>query len=312
MKDETSQPPDKPKHPRAAQSPRHTGREQTALEIPLPTPTPELTASLVPQNSADSTAPESPLAPEQAPQTVSEEPPTGAPLSEDSLQDGQVVLNYIDKLIGLLTDGTRIYRRFLLLEFLVFIGLVSVAVGVVSLGPDFAFGGITVQISPAIVLVGGAWTVSTLFVYVMSLAYYLYNLEQEAKHLYQLVGLEGVPRLRIPSLASFLTHGFGVLPGTYGGIVGVIVGLPAGILIYTSPLIAVVAAWWRAVLLFGWVWWVWVAFLPLGALTLVFLIVLIRARITPGVNFIITLYETLHTLPSLLSVLVGPPGSEKE
>ncbi len=186
-----------------------------------------------------------------------------------------VTLDYMDKMHSALTDIWGKANRALTIQFLTCLALIALSTGLASPIEGVVVGGMDLKVIPAVIFVGGAWIVGLLFVYLYALKCREVELKAPIRRQYESLGYPAgwdYQYLRSRMIDEIVVsavqnggHAFTAVVGSVSNIIRIAV-------VHILPLAAIGLAACKAVELYGWAWWVPVAFAPLFVMVIVYVV----------------------------------------
>jgi hypothetical protein len=184
--------------------------------------------------------------------------------------DKELTFFLLDKLYAQLLECDRAWNRNVIFQLLGSFGLITFAVGVISVN-QFGIGGFSFNIGPALLLIGGAVMVGLFTIHYYNLSFYRGSLRVQVTGMSQLLGLNPETSVGLhfllasPDMAAAML--LPIAKSKMFGRINLIPIVTGGLFSAFLPLLAQAAAFWKLVVLYGWNWWDILAFVIIFGIT---------------------------------------------
>ncbi len=172
-------------------------------------------------------------------------------------------------------NGKSINRNILLIILLSFV-LITISTGAISIEHSISFSGLTFSTPLWLILLGGAWIIAALYIYIISLTKYTIALQSKINDRYnklrdynhKFIGDHPIvsPNLVFMAVATMTRPGTGYIR-TYSGIFNIIIFIIISSAFLFVPVTAQIVAYITLITLLNGAWWIWVSFFLLLVIT---------------------------------------------
>jgi hypothetical protein len=198
---------------------------------------------------------------------------------------------FYEKVYDLLLESGKTINRMISLTILLSFLLIIISTGDVTID-EISFVGIKLKITAALILLGGAWIIGALYIYVIGLTKYNLALQEKINVRYEkfleknnkFIGYVFIlsPNIVFTIIATLTQPGTSSLPKLYTGAFNLFVFVIIGAALLLFPLVAQLFAYLKVINLFHGTFWIWITFILLFVITLGDLISFLLAWFLPA------------------------------
>ncbi len=184
--------------------------------------------------------------------------------------------SFYEKAYDLLKENGKSINRNILLIILLSFVLITISTGAISIEHSISFSGLTFSTPLWLILLGGAWIIAALYIYIISLTKYTIALQSKINDRYnklrdynhKFIGDHPIvsPNLVFMAVATMTRPGTGYIR-TYSGIFNIIIFIIISSAFLFVPVTAQIVAYITLITLLNGAWWIWVSFFLLLVIT---------------------------------------------